>query len=84
MPDMDGYTLARQIKGEPKTAAIPIIALATHAAPIISEAAAMAGMCGVVGKFDRPGLLAMLRANLDTKLLGTHTLEERVIREFAA
>ncbi len=84
MPDMDGYTLARQIRGEPRTAAIPIIALATHAAPIINEAATMAGMCGVVGKFDRPGLLAMLRANLDTKLLGTHTLEERIIREFAA
>ena len=84
MPEMDGYTLARQIKQDPRTAAIPIIALATHAAPIINEAAATAGMCGVVGKFDRPGLLAILRANLDTKMLGTHTLEERVIREFAA
>ena len=84
MPDMDGYTLARHIKHEARGAAIPIIALATHAAPLINEAATTAGMCGVVGKFDRPGLLAMLRANLDTKMLGTHTLEERIIREFAA
>ena len=84
MPDMDGYTLARQIRHEFKNVAIPIVALATHAAPIINEAATAAGMCGVVGKFDRPGLLAVLQANLDKKMLGTHTLEERVIREFAA
>ena len=41
-------------------------------------------MCGVVGKFDRAALLAMLRANLDNQTLGPHGLEERVIREFAA
>ena len=84
MPEMDGYTLARQIKHEAGNAAIPIIALATHAAPLTNQAATTAGMCGVVGKFDRPGLLAMLRANLDATTLATHTLEERIIREFAA
>ena len=84
MPDADGYTLAREIKRDPRNAALPIIALAAHAAPIIEEAAAASGMCGVVGKFDRAGLLAMLKANLDTYTLGTHTLEERIIREFAA
>ena len=84
MPDMDGYTLAREIKRDPRNAALPIIALAANAAPIINKAAAASGMCGVVGKFDRAGLLAMLRANLDTEMLGTHALEERVIRDFAA
>ncbi len=84
MPDMDGYTLARQIKREAKYVDIPIIALASHAAPIVNQAAATAGICGVVGKFDRIGLLAMLNQNLDNQSLGTHTLEERIIREFAA
>ena len=84
MPEMDGYTLARQIKREIKHADVPIIALASHAVPIVNEAAATAGICGVVGKFDRPSLLAMLQRNLENQSLGTHTLEERIIREFAA
>ena len=84
MPDMDGYTLAKEIKREPRHKTLPIIALAAHAAPIIMEAAAASGMCGVVGKFDRATLLATLKANLDNYSLGIHTLEERIIREFAA
>ncbi len=84
MPDMDGYTLSREIKRDPRHAKIPIIALAANTAPIVDEAAAASGMCGVVGKFDRAALLAMLRANLDNQTLGPHGLEERVIREFAA
>ncbi len=84
MPDMDGYSLAQEIRRDPRYAAIPLIALAAHTAPIIMEAAAASGMCGVVGKFDRVGLLAMLKANLDAHSLGSHKLEERIIREFAA
>ena len=84
MPEMDGYTLAKEIKRNERNAALPIIALATHSAPIIEEAAAASGMCGVVGKFDRASLLAMLRSKLGAHSLGSHTLEERIIREHAA
>ena len=84
MPEMDGYTLAQEIKRNPKYAALPIIALVAAAAPIISEAAAASGMFGVVGKFDRGMLLDMVRASLGSQVLGTHKLEERIIREFAA
>ncbi|MDR3461812.1 MAG: chemotaxis protein CheW [Beijerinckiaceae bacterium] len=84
MPGMDGYTLAREIKRDPKYAALPILALAAHAAPIISEAAATSGMCGVVGKFDRTALLEMINANLGVEDLGSHDLEKRIIQEFAA
>ena len=41
-------------------------------------------MSGVVGKFDRVALLAALKSRLDSQSLGTHTLEERIIREHAA
>ncbi len=84
MPDMDGYTLAREIKRDPRNRGLPIIALAAHTAPIISEAAVASGMCGVVGKFDRAGLLSIIRTNLDAQTLGTYALEERIIRENAA
>lgn len=84
MPEMDGYTLAREVMRDPRNAHVPIIALAANAAPIIGQAAAASGMCGVVGKFDRAGLLTMLRTHLDTEMLGTHALEERIIRELAA
>ena len=84
MPEMDGYTLAREIKRDQRNAELPIIALAAHSAPIIEEAARASGMCGVVGKFDRPALLLLLKAHLDPHSLGTHKLEERIIRENAA
>lgn len=84
MPEMDGYTLAQEIRRDPKHAGLPIIALVAAAAPIISEAAAASGMFGVVGKFDRGTLLDMVRSSLGSQVLGTHKLEERIIREFAA
>ena len=84
MPEMDGYTLAREIRRNARNERLPVIALAADAAPITEQAAAAAGMCGVVGKFDRAGLLTLLRAQLDNQSLGTHALEERIIREFAA
>ena len=84
MPDMDGYTLTREIRRDERNAGVPIIALAAHSAPIIEEAARSSGMSGVVGKFDRAALLAALKSSLDSQSLGTHTLEERIIREHAA
>ena len=84
MPEMDGYTFAREIRRDGRNAGLPIIALAAHSAPIIEEAARASGMSGVVGKFDRAALLAALKAKLDGRALGTHALEERIIREHAA
>jgi two-component system chemotaxis sensor kinase CheA len=84
MPEMDGYTFASEVKRDGRNAHLPIIALATHAAPIIEAAAAACGMVGVVGKFDRAGLLAMLRTHLGATALGSYALEERIIREHAA
>ena len=84
MPEMDGYTFARQVRCDGRHRELPIIALAAHSAPIIEEAARASGMSGVVGKFDRAALLAALKSKLDGSVLGTHTLEERIMREHAA
>ena len=84
MPEMDGYTFAREIRRDGRNDELPIIALAAHSAPIIEEAARASGMSGVVGKFDRAALLAALKSKLDGRALGTHALEERIIREHAA
>ena len=73
MPEMDGYTLARAIRRDPRNAGLPIIALAAHVAPIIEEAAKASGMCGVVGKFDRAALLAMLRRPTSTRTRSART-----------
>jgi len=45
LPGMDGLTLARRLKVEPRTAAIPIIALSAHAMTRDIELARAAG-CG--------------------------------------
>ncbi len=84
MPEMDGYTLAREVRRDGRNDSLPIIALAAHSAPIIEQAARASGMSGVVGKFDRAALLAALKSKLDGRALGTHALEERIIREHAA
>ncbi len=79
MPKMSGYALAHQLKSDSRRAGLPIIALAAHAAPSVVQAAAESGMCGAVGKFDRPALLEMLSRILESHHLNKHDLESHVI-----
>jgi two-component system, chemotaxis family, sensor kinase CheA len=84
MPDMTGYALARKLNEGQRRPAIPIIALAAHAAPAVVQAAAASGMYGAVGKFDRASLMAMLGEILESHDLNLHTLESRIIGDVAA
>jgi len=84
MPNMSGYALAHRLTTDPQHAGLPVIALAAHAAPSVLQAAAASGMCGAVGKFDRPALLEMLGRILETHHLNKHDLESRVIGAAAA
>ena len=43
------------------------------------QAAAESGMCGAVGKFDRPALLEILGQILEAHHLNKHDLESSVI-----
>jgi two-component system chemotaxis sensor kinase CheA len=62
MPDMDGFALARALRDNPKTAAVPLIALSSHAAPGLIDRVTSAGFKSFVAKFDRSGLVDALRA----------------------
>lgn len=65
MPEMDGYRLAQSIHEDPQRQSLPILGLDAHAAPGVCAAAEVAGMRGVVGKFDRTALVKSLAALLD-------------------
>ncbi len=84
MPDMDGYSFARAVHEHPRTRDVPIIALDAHAGHSVLEAAQNAGMRGVVGKFDRQGLLSALRSVLEASAFTSSALEQRVSGEKAA
>jgi two-component system chemotaxis sensor kinase CheA len=52
------------VRAEPGGAAIPMLALASHAAPGLVERARHAGFDGFVAKFDRPRLIAAIREHV--------------------
>jgi two-component system chemotaxis sensor kinase CheA len=79
MPNMSGYALAHRLLSDSRHAGLPVIALAAHAAPSVVQAAAESGMCGAVGKFDRPALLEMLGRILESHHLNKHDLESSII-----
>jgi CheY-like chemotaxis protein len=66
LPGIDGLTLTRQLKAEPRTAQIPVIALTAHAMKGDEEAALAAGCDGYVSKpLDTRTLAAQVDAILD-------------------
>jgi len=65
LPGRDGLTLTRDIKGNPETASIPIIALTAHAMKEDRERALAAGCDGYIAKpIDTRTLAADIRSIL--------------------
>jgi CheY-like chemotaxis protein len=65
MPVLDGFAVAQQLKGDPVTAQIPIIALTAMARQQDEEAALRAGCDAFVAKpFDLETVEAAIRAHL--------------------
>lgn len=60
MPNMDGFTLSRCLKGEERTKDWPIIALSAFTGPAAERRAEELGLFAYVAKFDRQGLLDAL------------------------
>ena len=50
LPGMDGLEFTREIKADPHTASIPVIALTAHSMPIHERAAKAAGCAGFIAK----------------------------------
>jgi CheY-like chemotaxis protein len=50
LPGQDGLSLTRQVKGEPATAGIPIVALTAHAMSSDRDEALSAGCAGFISK----------------------------------
>jgi two-component system, cell cycle response regulator DivK len=63
LPGQDGLSLTRQLKADPATAAIPIVALTAHAMPGDREQALAAGCVGYISK------------PIDTRTLGDQVRE---------
>jgi CheY-like chemotaxis protein len=65
MPVLDGFAVAQQLKGDPATAGIPIIALTAMARQQDEEAALSAGCDAFVAKpFDLDAVEAAIRSHL--------------------
>ncbi len=65
MPELDGFALAQAIRGEPATAALPIIALAAMVSDETIARGRAVGFHDFVAKFDRPGLIAAIKEQSD-------------------
>jgi len=64
MPGMSGYELAKAVRTDPRTAAVPIIALSSITTAEALERGREAGFHEYVAKFDRPGLIAALKEHV--------------------
>ena len=66
LPGMDGLEFTKELKADPDTAAIPVIALTAHSMPLHERAARAAGCVGFIAKPWTPESLSReVRAFLD-------------------
>ena len=65
LPDTDGLEFTKELKADPETAAIPVIALTAHVMPLHERAARAAGCVGFIPKPWMPEVLSrQVRAHL--------------------
>jgi two-component system chemotaxis sensor kinase CheA len=65
MPEMDGFAFAEAVRGDPRTADLPVIALSSVVSAEAVERGRRAGFYDYVAKFDRQGLIAALKEQSD-------------------
>ncbi|HET7466698.1 MAG TPA: response regulator [Candidatus Dormibacteraeota bacterium] len=58
LPGMDGLEFTKELKADPDTSAIPVIALTAHAMPLHERAARAAGCVGFIAKPWTPEALS--------------------------
>ena len=91
MPGMDGYQVCRELKGNPATAAIPVIFISALHEPVDKvKAFSVGGVDYVTKPFDRGEILARVSTQLQLLHLQrlqqryTEELEQEVVRKTAA
>jgi len=65
MPEMDGFEFAERLRGDPRTADLPVIALSSVVSNEAVERGRQVGFHDYVAKFDRQGLIAALKEQAD-------------------
>ncbi len=65
MPDMNGFQFAETVRGDPRTAGLPIIALSSVVSAEAVDRGRRVGFHDYVAKFDRQGLIAALKEQTD-------------------
>jgi two-component system chemotaxis sensor kinase CheA len=65
MPEIDGFEFAEALRADPRTAALPVIALSSTVSAEAIERGRHAGFHDYVAKFDRQGLIASLKEQSD-------------------
>lgn len=58
LPGMDGLEFTKELKSDPRTADIPVIARTAHAMPLYERAARAAGCVGFISKMSGPAVLS--------------------------
>jgi len=65
MPEMDGFALAEHLRADVRTASLPVVALSSVVTVDTIERGRRVGFHDYVAKFDRPGLIAALKEQVD-------------------
>src|SRR5262249_7992608 len=65
IPEMSGFQFSEAVRGDPLTAALPVIALSSVISAEAIERGRQAGFHDYVAKFDRQGLIAALKEQTD-------------------
>jgi two-component system chemotaxis sensor kinase CheA len=65
MPEMDGFEVAQNLRGDARTAKLPVIALSSAISAEAIERGRAVGFHDFVAKFDRQGLIAALKEQTD-------------------
>jgi two-component system chemotaxis sensor kinase CheA len=61
MPGINGFEVAERLRADPRTQHLRLIALSSHHSPAVVERGREAGFGKFVAKFDRDGLLTVLK-----------------------
>ena len=67
MPEMNGFEFAEAIRADQNLHQLPVIAVSSLVSPAAIERGRQAGLYDYIAKFDRPGLIAALKEQIEER-----------------